>query len=479
MKLVLWSLIAGLASSASSNALAAATGAAEEKSDAKQVKQWVTADGQAIVLDDEGSDGQMHFVFKGLGEDEEGTVRHMVITGEGTVGATGESGQAFFISESGERAPLNVTVVGEEIDENAGWLGVQIGLPEPAEEGAVTPEGIVILNVIEGSPAESAGFQKGDLVTEIDDVDIGSDLEGFVHTIRDAGVDARVKFTVLRDGERRTLATTLASRTEMKPLSWVFETLPHAIMKDSLRTRARVLLRGEDGELLFGDLSKLEDLPEIPARILKLMPKSEGKTVQVFVNDGGTTITTEVTTDGQTIAVERTGEGEIVVTRSSEETGEQSVERYADEDALAAADPEAYEVYKNVSSRVVVGVGGDMPTFSFEVELEDIDTKVEDALRNLNVELRSLDNIDEHLKGTLHNLNIELKGGDDKLHGLFIGARKASRTIHENADGSIDVIIRKGENELVKHYLDLDDLAERSPDDYDAYLELQSAEERE
>jgi hypothetical protein len=479
MKLLLWSLIAGLASSASSGALAAATGVAEEEKDeAKQVTQWVTADGQVIVLDDEGSDGQTHFVFKAAGDDDQGAVRHLVVTGTGS-GVSDGSGQAFFISESGDRTPLNLTAVGEEIDENAGWLGVQIGLPQPAEEGAVAPEGIVILNVIEGSPAESAGFQKGDLVTEVDDVDVGSDLEGFVHTIRDAGVDARVKFTVLRDGERRTLATTLASRTEMKPLNWVFETSPQAIMKDSLRTRAKVLLRGEDGELLFGDLSKIDDLPELPARILELMPKSEGKTVQVFVNDGGTTITTEVTTDGQTVAVERTGDGEITVTRSSDETGEQSVEQYADEDALAAGDPEAYEVYKNTSSNVIIGVGEDMPTFSFDVDLEDIDTQVEDALRNLNVEIKSLDDLHEHL-GALHDLDIKIGGdGDDVLHRMLLGTRKASRSIHENADGSIDVIIRKGDNELVTHYLDLDDLAERSPDDYDAYLELQSAEERE
>jgi len=392
-------------------AAVSARGAAEEEKSA----QWVSKDGQVVVLNGEGG-GQVRVVVRA--DDE----------GDGTVTAN-----AVVVKER--------TAAGDEDEGNSGWLGVQIGTTTESDD-VTEPVGVVILNVIEDSPAEAAGFAANDVIVEVDDQPIGADLETFVDKVRAAGVGARVKFTVLRDGERRTLVGTLGSRPAERGFRWLFKSLPNSILKDDVRTRIKMLVPGEDDEWSFEDVEDLADLPDLAEHVLKILPGSKDKTVEVIVNDGGTTITTTVTRDGNSISVERTGEGEISVTRSQGD--EEDVVAYKDEAALEAGDPEAYEIYKDASSHTAI----------------------------------NLENVDIEFDGDMAKLHGQLS----KLHGLggvnafAVRTGKASRTIHENADGSIDVTTRKGDNELVQHYADADDLAARSPKDYDAYQDLRSPE---
>lgn len=74
------------------------------------------------------------------------------------------------------------------------WLGV---LLEP------TDEGLKVLGVMEGSPAQRAGLEAGDVITAVDGRET-SELEGAEGMLGDAAAGSRVRLTFQRDGRERT-----------------------------------------------------------------------------------------------------------------------------------------------------------------------------------------------------------------------------------------------------------------------------------
>jgi carboxyl-terminal processing protease len=69
-----------------------------------------------------------------------------------------------------------------------------VGIEVVAEDSAVK-----VLRPIEGSPADQAGMQAGDLIVKIDDVDVGADLAGAITRMR-GPAGSTVRLTVRRPG---------------------------------------------------------------------------------------------------------------------------------------------------------------------------------------------------------------------------------------------------------------------------------------
>ena len=440
--------------------------------------------GGAVTLSGEEDESDVHVVVKCVnkGDGSEALAQSIVLVGDKSDG-TGEStahANAFFFSGGEEGQTIRMVLRKDaEADATGGWLGVQIGSTTDDEgAGANGASGVMVLNVIKDSPAETAGFEQDDEVIEVNDEAIGGDVGALVERIREAGSGSRVKFTVLRDGQRRTLVATLGSRTDMDKLHWIHETTPDALLQDSLRTRMRVLLQGEDAEWHLKDLTELSELGDLSSVILKALPNSKDKTVRVFVSDGGTTVSVTATENGESITVQRTDDGEIVVTRSSEGQDGETVTRYADEEALAAGDAEAYEVYKEVSKCVVVELDADQASphfdFDFDFDSDDLDLDLDSLLENLDDRIKSSMTRSRDLEARLRDLH---KQGFARTFKFRTG--RASRSIHQNSDGTIEVIIRKGDNELVTHYSSADDLRDSSPEDYDVYMDMLTPEEDE
>ena len=67
-----------------------------------------------------------------------------------------------------------------------------VGIEVVAEDG-----GVRILRPIEGSPADQAGMQSGDVIVKIDGVDVGADLAGAINRMR-GSAGSTVKLTVRR-----------------------------------------------------------------------------------------------------------------------------------------------------------------------------------------------------------------------------------------------------------------------------------------
>jgi serine protease Do len=95
-----------------------------------------------------------------------------------------------------------------------GWLGVQIQnfTPELASSmGLESQKGAMVADVVEGSPAERAGFEQGDVVIAVNGTEV-TDSRALTRGVAAIRANDRATFTVLRNGERRTLTATIERR---------------------------------------------------------------------------------------------------------------------------------------------------------------------------------------------------------------------------------------------------------------------------
>ncbi|GBE37537.1 MAG TPA: DegQ family serine endoprotease [Nitrospirae bacterium] len=97
-----------------------------------------------------------------------------------------------------------------------GWLGVSIQnmTPDLAEQFDIKEEkGALVTEVVEESPAEKAGFKRGDLIIEFDGkhVDGSTALRNMV-----AGIppDTSVKMKIIREGKEKTLTVAIGQLSE-------------------------------------------------------------------------------------------------------------------------------------------------------------------------------------------------------------------------------------------------------------------------
>jgi putative serine protease PepD len=94
------------------------------------------------------------------------------------------------------------------------WLGVRIG--PPSSSNPSTPSGAEIGTVTVGGPADDAGLQAGDIVTDIDGqrIDDATDLSTYVNT---KAPGDKITLTVQRNGQTEKIDVLLADRPPKVP----------------------------------------------------------------------------------------------------------------------------------------------------------------------------------------------------------------------------------------------------------------------
>jgi serine protease Do len=119
--------------------------------------------------------------------------------------------------------PTNVVrrVVSDLISEGRvvyGWLGVTPvtataqALPGLAEDlGVADVDGVLIDNVLLGSPAVNAGVRPGDYVTSVNGTEVSEAVE-FVRLVGDYRPGTEISLTVMRAGEEQTISVTLGEQ---------------------------------------------------------------------------------------------------------------------------------------------------------------------------------------------------------------------------------------------------------------------------
>ena len=99
---------------------------------------------------------------------------------------------------------------------NSGWLGIET---DKSDKGVV-----IVKHVIDGSPAEAAGFQEGDVLVAINGVEISEANKEALKAAKQAlvaGGDAR--YTVLRHGAKTQLTAKLVAPPRNVMAQWIGE----------------------------------------------------------------------------------------------------------------------------------------------------------------------------------------------------------------------------------------------------------------
>ncbi len=97
-----------------------------------------------------------------------------------------------------------------------GWLGVEIQdfTPEMAASiGIPDAKGAIVGRVIEDSPAERAGFEQGDVITAVDDVEV-DDRRDLTRRVGSILAGDTATFDVLRNGEAQTISALIERRDD-------------------------------------------------------------------------------------------------------------------------------------------------------------------------------------------------------------------------------------------------------------------------
>lgn len=94
-----------------------------------------------------------------------------------------------------------------------GWLGIysQSLTPELREGLDYRGEGVLVNRVVENSPAERAGIEKGDVIVSVEQRAVDSPDE-LANIVRAQSAGETVSIRIVRDGERRTLEARLSAR---------------------------------------------------------------------------------------------------------------------------------------------------------------------------------------------------------------------------------------------------------------------------
>lgn len=156
----------------------------------------------------------------GRGSDDDG--RSMVgISGPGMRGDSrvpfgGRNGELPFVGPGGEmphgpdgQMPQMPFGRGDGGRGSAGARGAALGIV--VEDG---DDGVVIVRVLPGSPADEAGLETGDVVTEIDGTEV-DDPAALGEAVGDHDPGDEVTLTVERDGETETVTAELADPSDL------------------------------------------------------------------------------------------------------------------------------------------------------------------------------------------------------------------------------------------------------------------------
>jgi len=414
------------------------------------------------------------------GEAPDGTVTPQVAKFEWVAGEPGQHDQAI-------KHFIRAKQVNDEEAANKGWLGVMISQTQEKVNGEVTVEDVTVTNVMKDSPAERAGIQIGDVILSVGNQPMDGKVSTLVDAISSWAPGDVVDIVVLRDGVEQTIPVELGSRAEMGQNMWIQKIGPRFIeprfeLRDNIITRSRMLKKNDVGEWEVVELGEIDG--NLPPAAHGLHMLGGDHAFQLFMNDGKKTVRIRQEVEDNTVEIEQENGGDITVTRIDAD-GNETVDTYADAEALAAADPEASELYeKSAGKMITIDLHGNMPfsDYDFDFDWEGDPAEWQQWQEQLEERLsiagedyhESMKRAHEALQQAMGQMRAN---GEPLPHAFphaprmhFSGKPKHSFTVQ--TDGTIEVKIRQGDSELVQVFADEDDLAARNEKLFLKYLDL-------
>lgn len=355
------------------------------------------------------------------------------------------------------------------------WLGIR-GTPIPEALAAhVGARGVMVANVVAGSPADRAGIDQYDVVLSFNGVEIDS-MQQLVDALSEAGAGTAANVEIRRAGERLTLTVTPEQRPADAAVEFKFEEPKSASMDDDVHYFGHRLSKDPQGNWMIEPLGNLQGMPDSvkdmldsatdpawnqwlddawskmndPVRMrLQVDPRDPAGGMMFFdpgdaADDASVRIDIDVSTGDSSVRIVRSPDGSVEVTRT-DANGKASTDTYADLDALRAQDPDAYSTYRRYSgfrARPFVFVP---PTMNRLPDLQlDFQRELQQRLDRLRERLDQTQGVTSRAKDMLRDLQQgAISGHSEHFHA-------ESSTVENGEQSSLSITIENGHVTVVE-----------------------------
>ncbi len=452
------------------------------------------------------------YVVKTCGEGEPGQAKVVVCGDPGSApqdGATshvwvskncgdGEPGQAnvFYFGGPDAKSDGKVCITTCAVNAAGGieaggpWLGIQFGpVPKPLAShlGIDDDLCLMILNVVEDSPADQAGLKQYDVIVNVKGGDVPGDVGEFLDIVRSFEPGDTPIFSLIRNGESVQATVTVGTRPESQAATTFKYDLPiEELSKDKVFNHGGFLCKDEDGNWSMKGIDNFQMHPKLKC----FMNPGEGGDLEFKMDmlldclpGHGLNVIVEKGQHGDTLKIER-ADDQITVTRTTtaeDGTETTTTEVYDGEDAVKASDPEAYEQLQACGGNLAF-MNSDGSHISLQ-SLGDAEVWMKDFHGDINIDLDDvLKNVhmahgqaSENYEKAIKQFGGQLKKLHDGHHSFDIRMlNKASISFEVESDGKIRVSTRNGDEELVQVFDDVNELEKLRPDLFKKYNKLQA-----
>lgn len=374
------------------------------------------------------------------------------------------------------------------------WIGVRATPIPPSLAAHIGGVGVMIGNIVKGSPADLAGLQQYDVIVGLQDRQI-DDLQELINGVAEVGAGNSATLTIIRGAQRQKLEIRPAKRPAEVQHEYKYEEPTPEVNTMSMRGQRMRL--GPDGRWVIEDLGPLTGLPDALKELKAFDLKNWSQFGPLFWrgldpqwNDlslwGGmrfghddpnarVEINVQVSEDGQTIAIHRAPDGKVTVTRSDEK-GNQSTETYDSLDQFREKDAKGFEAYQRFS-----GYGSSGVFFQTRPDLSripalqrDFQAQIEEAMRQAREQAEQLRLEAERLRQQRDQLH--RPGGADRGGSRSGAASSAARprgdelqvlsvTVDDN--GGVKVTVRERGRRATYEFESKDQLQQEKPELYE------------
>ncbi|MCB9853600.1 MAG: PDZ domain-containing protein [Phycisphaerales bacterium] len=416
--------------------------------------------------------------------------------------------------DEGPDGQRKIVVVAKTVDgaasniESGGpWLGVQFGpVPKPLASHLRLDEGKgqMVLNVLEGSPADLAGFRQYDVITAIDGVESPADMGNFLDQIRQLEPNDITTFSLIRGGAATITTVTIGTRPDdLSANKYKYEDDTAHVAHGNVFRRGGIMRKDGQGNWVFDKLGDgatgfnwsgsldIDDLDDAHFNaILKDVPFGLQRDVTVQ------------SINGESVRIETDDDGSITVTKETKDGDNttESTATYANEAEFEKADPDTFAKYHDRAAGIqslrlspagvsampggphmffldkdVAGMGMGGAMFNLD-ELDGLDQQVEVMLDKLGTSgefnIRIKDRIDDAMQraddlgkrmGVFSTRIVTSDDAKSQMQAIVIENGKQT-ILKVGDDGKISLTIREGDDETVEAYDNIEQLKTARPE---------------
>lgn len=387
---------------------------------------------------------------------------------------------------------VTVTVSGADAAQPAPatWIGVRVSAVPEAVAAHIGRDGLMVVNVAKGSPADTAGLERYDVLVSIDRKPI-TDLSSLTQTIGQIGDGKSASLVVVRGGKERTVSVSPARRPSDTP-EFKYEEPNDETAQSDVRYFGHRLQKDTNGNWMFEPLGRLRDLPPDvrdrlgdigsqkwqswmeawkdfqanPFRMKIQVDPSDPDGNLFFFPDGDNAdekfeMQVKTFRDGAGLSINRDQGGKIRVTRENAD-GTKTETSYDSLDELKTKDSDAYETYRRYSGYRA------RPMIKIPPEMKDLDGLQRDFQERIEKLLQeaqqSMQNAQQSLQSPPQQPALQQQQRVRINSGKGMSSRSVSQAISIDADGRIHISINDGGQTRTYDFRDRAEFEKAEPD---------------